>query len=109
MKKILLSLLFVLPLLAYGYTPLFGLGNDIPSSHTMKSSTITSETSLIEEASLIQSDATITSKNSLNEIQITVAHREIKAESNTVPIQVALPLLALAIGLFGFGANRRRV
>ena len=108
MKKILLSLLFVLPLLAYGYTPLFGLGNDI-SSHTMKSSTITSETSLIEEASLIQSDATITSKNSLNEIQITVAHREIKAESNTVPIQVALPLLALAIGLFGFGANRRRV
>ena len=108
MKKILLSLLFVLPLLAYGYTPLFGLGNDIPSSHTMKSSTITSETSLIEEASL-QSDATITSKNSLNEIQITVAHREIKAESNTVPIQVALPLLALAIGLFGFGANRRRV
>jgi hypothetical protein len=33
----------------------------------------------------------------------------IKYTPNAVPVPAALPLLATAIGLFGFGANRRRV
>lgn len=104
MKKILLSLLFAIPLLAYGYTPSSNLSNNAPSDITMKSSTTASE------ANRIENDDAITLNYSLNDTVNTTANtREIKAESNTVPVPVALPLLAVAIGLFGFGANRRRV
>lgn len=36
-------------------------------------------------------------------------YQPVKYSANVVPIPAALPLLATAIALFGFGANRRRV
>jgi hypothetical protein len=106
MKKIVLCLFIVLPAIANANTQ--HLDASIQSQQaTVALVNVSKNTSLsvehsqiansMQEASLIEGNATLLPNISSNDLQ------------NTVPLPVAAPLLALAIALFGFGANRRRV
>ncbi len=106
MKKFLISLFIALPMIAHANTQYLDGSKQsqldsiifVDSSKSnglgVKHSQITSIT---QEANLVAGNATLVSNTSSNDSQ------------NTVPFPVAAPLLALAIALFGFGANRRRV
>ena len=106
MKKFLIGLFMTLPMIAHANTEYLG-GSKQSQQYSLTLVNASESTSLIvkhspvtnvaQEANLIVSNATLVPNISSNDLQ------------NAVPLPVAAPLLALAIALFGFGANRRRV
>jgi hypothetical protein len=105
MKKFLVSLFIALPMIAYAGTEYLDGRNQSPFDSVIFVKASESNGLNIEHSSM-----TNVVKTNLAEGNVTlVAHTPSNDLQNTVPLPVAAPLLALAIALFGFGANRRRV
>ena len=104
MKKLLPSILLFIPLFVFANMQTFELKDVAATQVSMVyADTENKGNRAVDSAALAETAA-------LNATQYNQSDKkQVTQDASSVSLTVALPLLAVAIGLFGLGANRRRV